>query len=84
MMLQMHTHKTENHHINCLRQVSNETKTNGKNLLCTMQQAPYQRVHASHLARNTNSEASTIGSHTAITNCTIEACGSVILINVCR
>jgi len=26
MMLQMHMHKTENHHINCLRQVSNETK----------------------------------------------------------
>ena len=76
MMLQMHTHKTENHHINCLRQMSNEKKINWKNLFCTMQQALYEQLHASHLARNTNSEASTSGSHTAITNCTIEACCS--------
>ena len=26
MRLQMHMHKTENHHINCLRQMSNEKK----------------------------------------------------------
>jgi hypothetical protein len=41
-----------------------------------MQQALYEQLHASHLARNKNSEASTSGSHTAITNCTIEACCS--------
>ena len=76
MMLQMHTHETENHHTNCLRQMGNEKKQNGENLFFIMQQTLCEQPHASHLAKSTNSEASTSGSHTAITNCTIEACCS--------
>ena len=76
MMLQMQTHKTENHHTNCLRQMGNEKKTEwGKTVLYNAANA-VQQPHASHLAKSTNSEASTSGSHTAITNCTIEACCS--------
>ena len=76
MMLQMHTHKTENHHTNCLRQMGNGKKQNGEKMFFIMQQTLCEQPHASHLTKSTESEASTSGSHTAITHCTIEACCS--------